>query len=388
MAKTKHIKSKKYAGVYHYPLENGDKSYGVRYTVNGKRRDKIIGKHSEGIRENYCFKVRTDLIAEAKHGLDPNADILFNNLAEYFHKTKLNTESYEERIGRYNKEIKPFFNNRKVAKIKESDLIDFQEHLKSVRFGARGRRIDNGERGLANSTINRYMEEAKAIIRYGVKQGLVYYKIDPTQNIKSLTESDNAREKFLSRAEIDTLKEEMSFYDYNLQLFVALALGTGGRLNAITSVKKKDIDLVSKKISLINDKGDKYYTSWLNDEVVSLLKGRIEKLRPNDSIYTGRMYNGTGDTVAKREESRRRAIQRKIQKLLNKMFNDGLDVDDRRNRVVVHTLRHTFASHLAIKGTPIFTIQKMMDHSDIKQTLRYAKLAPDGGKEEVINMYA
>ena len=50
-------------------------------------------------------------------------------------------------------------------------------------------------------------------------------------------------------------------------------------------------------------------------------------------------------------------------------------------------LRHTFASHLAINGTPIFTIKELMNHSDIEQTMRYAKLAPDSGKKNVINLY-
>ncbi len=68
---------------------------------------------------------------------------------------------------------------------------------------------------------------------------------------------------------------------------------------------------------------------------------------------------------------------------MNELFNKNIRADDRKNRVVIHTLRHTFASHLAINGTPIYTIQKLMNHKDIKMTLRYAKLSPDSGKEAV-----
>ena len=53
---------------------------------------------------------------------------------------------------------------------------------------------------------------------------------------------------------------------------------------------------------------------------------------------------------------------------------------------LIHTLRHTFASHLAINGTPIFTIQKLMNHKDIKMTLRYAKLSPDSGRDAVVGL--
>ena len=73
--------------------------------------------------------------------------------------------------------------------------------------------------------------------------------------------------------------------------------------------------------------------------------------------------------------------------ILDKLFNQELDVKDAQNRVVTHTLRHTFASHLAINGTPIFTIQKLMNHKDINMTMRYAKLAPDSGRDFVNNLY-
>jgi len=41
-----------------------------------------------------------------------------------------------------------------------------------------------------------------------------------------------------------------------------------------------------------------------------------------------------------------------------------------------YTIRHTFASWLAIKGTPIRTIQELLGHKDLRMTLRYAHLSP------------
>ena len=64
-----------------------------------------------------------------------------------------------------------------------------------------------------------------------------------------------------------------------------------------------------------------------------------------------------------------------------------MDLRDSKNRVVIHTLRHTFASQLAINRTPIFTIQKLMNHSNINMTLRYAKLSPDSGRDFVNDLY-
>lgn len=52
-------------------------------------------------------------------------------------------------------------------------------------------------------------------------------------------------------------------------------------------------------------------------------------------------------------------------------------------RIGWHVLRHTFASHLAMKAVPILTIRDLLGHADIKQTLRYAHLAPSMHVEAV-----
>ena len=49
----------------------------------------------------------------------------------------------------------------------------------------------------------------------------------------------------------------------------------------------------------------------------------------------------------------------------------------------VHTLRHTFASHLVMKGVDLPTVKKLMGHSDIQTTMVYAHLAPDHLAEAV-----
>jgi site-specific recombinase XerD len=70
------------------------------------------------------------------------------------------------------------------------------------------------------------------------------------------------------------------------------------------------------------------------------------------------------------------------------MFNRGLDKKDTESRTVIHTLRHTFASLLVIQGTPIYTVQKLLNHADPSVTMRYAKLAPDQGSTDVGRMWS
>jgi integrase len=52
-------------------------------------------------------------------------------------------------------------------------------------------------------------------------------------------------------------------------------------------------------------------------------------------------------------------------------------------RIGWHVLRHTFASHLAMRGVPLRTIQELMGHATIAMTLRYAHLAPEVTRDAV-----
>jgi integrase len=50
-------------------------------------------------------------------------------------------------------------------------------------------------------------------------------------------------------------------------------------------------------------------------------------------------------------------------------------------RIKWHETRHSFASQLVIAGTPLRQVQEWLGHSTIQMTMRYAHLAPGGGRE-------
>jgi len=52
-------------------------------------------------------------------------------------------------------------------------------------------------------------------------------------------------------------------------------------------------------------------------------------------------------------------------------------------RVTTHGLRHTFASHLVMRGASLKAVQELLGHESIEMTLRYSHLTPDVKREAV-----
>lgn len=218
----------------------------------------------------------------------------------------------------------------------------------------------------APKTVNTIIGELSTVFNYAIDKGII--SANPTKKVKKL-KVDNARERYLSKEEISKLLEYV-IDDEQVYLFVLLALTTGARVGALTKLTKRDIDFENKTIRIIDEKNNEKYTTFISN--IKL-----------ENLLTIRVRNKKLDTAVLEENQANlyEQIKDKVSRVLNTLFNDG--IKDPKHRVVIHTLRHTFASHLAINGTPIFTIQKLLNHKDINMTLRYAKLAPDSGRDSI-----
>ena len=61
------------------------------------------------------------------------------------------------------------------------------------------------------------------------------------------------------------------------------------------------------------------------------------------------------------------------------------NITDDRQKVVFHTLRHTYASRLVMSRTDLYSVQKLMGHSTMAMTERYSHLSPNHLQKAVAN---
>lgn len=384
---TKHIKSynsifntKKFPGIMINVLENNDIVFYMRVLINGKKSNIKIGSKSEGVNITYAFNKKKEFDIKNRNGELPDSIakkhkaknlIKFDDIARAFFNYKLENnigtnENINEQISMYKMYHKDKFGNLETDKI-TPELIN--EHYKDIKEIV----SPKTKRKLSQSRTNSIIGLIRTIFNHAIKHRLITHLSPFNIEIKK---PNNKRERFLEKIEIDLLRNEIKKKnDFDLELFIELALCTGARLEGILNIKKKDLSLSSQSVNITDFKtknsDKKRYTGFLSDEALNLINKIYNTLSPNDFLIN-KPYA---------------TIKNVVQPLLNKLFNQGLANDDFTNRVVIHTLRHTFASHLAIKGTPILTIKKLMNHSDINHTLRYAKLAPDSGKDMVKKLY-
>ncbi|EGT3624639.1 site-specific integrase [Morganella morganii] len=171
----------------------------------------------------------------------------------------------------------------------------------------------------------------------------VWEKPNPIELIREFRthESEMA---FLTHEQINELLvscDQSSAKD--LTLIVKIALSTGARWSEAEELTGSQV--TKNKITFVKTKGKKNRTVPIGDELYT----EIPKKR-------GRLF--TGCYSAFRTAVRRAKIELPAGQLS-------------------HVLRHTFASHFMMNGGNILVLQKILGHTDIKMTMRYAHFSPD-----------
>lgn len=187
---------------------------------------------------------------------------------------------------------------------------------------------------------------------------------NPASKIK-VPQPDNRRIRFLSKSEADQLLKVVKNVSGQLYNICLLSLYCGLRAGEIFSLTADCIDHNRKTILIKDPKNRQNRYAYMPRQVADMVKG-LEPHPISGLLFPSRTPEGI--KIERVSDS----FDRTVTAL---GFNNG--VKDRRNKVVFHTLRHTFASWLAEAGTDLYTIKELLGHSSIKMTERYAHLSPD-----------
>jgi integrase/recombinase XerD len=160
--------------------------------------------------------------------------------------------------------------------------------------------------------------------------------------------------KLLNESELARLFNAVTNKKHKAILFTAYSAGL--RVSEIVNLKIADIDSKRMQIFIERAKGKKDRYVNLSPLLLEILRSYIKQSHPRpkhwlfESIQTGQAYPA-------------RTIQQ--------IFSDAKRKAGIRKEVGIHSLRHSFATHLLDKGTDIRYIKDLLGHFNIKTTERY-----------------
>lgn len=359
------IKVKKATGVYFRESNSKrhrgkpDKCFYITYRNSAEKFVwEKIGWTSEGYSVAYASNIRAERVRAIRHGEElpskRKKEITFGEAWTEFDKwIETNTSRPANDRSRYKVHLKDRFEDKLLSDITPLEL----EKLKSAII----------KEGKAPETV----KHALALVRriFNKAKAWDFYKGEnPVSSVK-LPQVNNRRERFLSREESQLLLIELEKVSYNFRNIAFLSLYTGLRAGEIFNLKWNHIDLENDLILLADSKSGRSRTAYMTKGVKNMFKS-LKNGEPEEFVFTDRNDNQVKEVS--------NTFSRVVKKL---GFNEG--ISDRRQRVCFHTLRHTFASWLAIQGTSILTIKELLGHQSLAMTERYSHLSPDVKREAV-----
>ena len=171
--------------------------------------------------------------------------------------------------------------------------------------------------------------------------------------------------KLLNEDELRRLFNALGNKKHKAMLFTAYSSGL--RVSEIVSLKIKHIDSKRMQIFIERAKGKKDRYVNLSPLVLDILRKYLQEYKPSPKTY-----------LFESEQTQSAYPTRTVQQIFaNAKHKAGI-----KKEVGVHSLRHSFATHLLDKGTDIKYIKELLGHSNIKTTERYLHVS----KKQLVNI--
>jgi integrase/recombinase XerD len=139
---------------------------------------------------------------------------------------------------------------------------------------------------------------------------------------------------------------------------LSVAYGAGLRAAEVASLKVSDIDSKRMLIRVEQGKGRKDRNVMLSPHLLDLLRAWWKAARPQGWLFPGRD-----------------PVQPMTTRQLNRACHAAAHLAEINKRVSLHTLRHSFATHLLEQNTDIRVIQVLLGHAKLENTALYTRVA-------------
>jgi integrase/recombinase XerC len=258
------------------------------------------------------------------------------------------------------------------------DLTDFAEFLGRYysgdgwswggvdRLAMRGFLAHLTRRGLGKRSIARTLSAVRSFYRFLHRNEMV--DANPARAVGS-PKLDKYLPSYLDRAQIDLLFQmaevrawEGRLVDVRNLAILELFYSTGMRLSELAGISRQDLDLVTQQVK-VRGKGRKERIIPVGDHASLALRNyeakRDEMLRALGARADRRAFflARTGKRIGVR------AVQVAVKRFLNAI--------DESAGLSVHSLRHTFATHLLDAGADLRAVQELLGHSSVSTTQIY-----------------
>jgi integrase len=307
-----------------------------------------LGEGSQTLSERRELK-RAEVKAKKAHKAAVERDLFtFGELAgQYLKWAKDNKKSYLEDEQRYRTHLAGPLGDKPLKSITVLDLERLKRNLKKK---------------LSPATQKHCLVLVRQIFNKATTWG-IFDGPNPVKGIK-LPRVDNRRTRFLSHEEAHALLEELKKRSLQVHDQALVSLHAGLRFGEIAALKWGDIDLEHSIIQVRDAKAGSRQAFMTKGVGAMFQDRRPERAKPGDLVFKSR--------TGVQQEHISQAFRRAVATL---GLNEG--ITDTRDKVVFHTARHSFASWLAIQGTPLLTIKELLGHKTLAMTERYSHLAPD-----------
>ena len=177
----------------------------------------------------------------------------------------------------------------------------------------------------------------------------------------------NTRPDFYSEDEMQKLLDSARELDdfYLLHDSILFAYKTGCRQAEMLTLTDVSIDWENEQITFFDTKNGEDHTIHLHSSLIAVLERRSH-YRVDGRLFP---WNGTRNGA----DSLRRQF---------KALRDRLGIADKK---LWHTIRHTTGTHLVSRGAQLRVIMGVLNHKNVRSTLRYAKAA-DTSKKEALEL--